>query len=264
MLVEYQFGWIVVLLAGYLFWERWPTRPGYDRTVPRWIPIVLVLLAVPCVLVAELYKQAVASTPSSSFALSIGCTLFILANALHLHGWPATRHFLLPLLFLFVAVPLPKIFWNPIVLGLQNLITTLNVETLNLVGIPAVQHANVIQLPKAVVGVDEACSGVRSLQSSVMAAVFIGDLMLRRAGAKLGLFAVGVALALVGNFLRSFYLCLTAHWHGSKALESAHDTTGWSILAFTAGGLALAAWMTSVFERRIRQRVRASGGDIRE
>jgi hypothetical protein len=41
-----------------------------------------------------------------------------------------------------VAVPIPKILWNPIVLGLQNFITMLNVETLKLIGIPAIQQAN--------------------------------------------------------------------------------------------------------------------------
>ena len=30
-LVEYQFGWIVVMLAAYLIWERWPTRPPQDE-----------------------------------------------------------------------------------------------------------------------------------------------------------------------------------------------------------------------------------------
>lgn len=242
MLVEYQYGWLVLMLAVYLGWERWPTRPQTDRPAPLWAGIGLALAGTPFVLVAELYKQAIANSPAASFALSIGCFLFITALISQSCGWATWRHFLFPLIFFFVAVPLPKVLWNPIVFGLQNLITIANVELLNLIGIPAVQQAHVIQLPKCVVGVDEACSGVRSLQSSIMVAFFIGDLTLKRWGAKVAFLLAGIVLAMVGNFFRSFYLSLTAHHKGIEALEGVHDAAGWSILIFTAVGLILLGW----------------------
>lgn len=242
VLIEYQYGWMVVLLAGFLVWERWPTRPLQVRPAPAWACLSMALAGAPFILVAEIYKQSVARSLASSFALSLGCALFLAALLAYLGGWTTLRHFLFPLLFLFVAVPLPGILWNPVVLSLQNVITLLNVELLNLMGIPAQQHANTIHLPRCVVGVDEACSGVRSLQSSIMAALFIGDLTLRRKGSRLLLLAGGIALALVGNLIRSFYLSLTAHRHGLKALEGVHDAAGWGILAFTALGVIVLAW----------------------
>lgn len=247
--VEYQYGWIVVMLVGYLVWERWPALPAPTPLRRRWLPWLLAALGTPLVLVAELYKHGVANTPSASFALSLGSTLFILAMLLVLHGPPATRRLLFPLLFMFVAVPLPKILWNPVVFSLQSLITFLNVEALNLLGIPAVQSAHVIQLPNGVVGVDEACSGVRSLQSSIMAALFIGDLTLRRTSAKVVFLAAGIGLAVVGNFFRSLYLSLTAYQKGVDAVNTVHDTAGWSILIFTAGGLVLLAMAMTRMER---------------
>lgn len=251
--VEYQYGWIVVMLVGYLVWERWPALPAPAPLRRRWLPWLLAALGTPLVLVAELYKHGVANTPAASFILSLGCTLFILAMLLVLHGPPATRRLLFPLLFMFVAVPLPKILWNPVVFSLQSLITFLNVETLNLLGIPAVQSAHVIQLPNGVVGVDEACSGVRSLQSSIMAALFIGDLTLRRASAKTAFVIAGIGLAVVGNFFRSLYLSLTAHHRGVDAVNTVHDTAGWSILIFTAGGLILLAMAMTRMERLAEQ-----------
>lgn len=247
--VEYQYGWIVVMLVAYLVWERWPALPAPEPLRRRWLPWLLAALGTPLVLVAELYKHGVANTPSASFALSLGCTLFILAMLLVLHGPPATRRLLFPLLFMFVAVPLPKIIWNPVVFSLQSLITFLNVEALNLLGIPAVQSAHVIQLPNGVVGVDEACSGVRSLQSSVMAALFIGDLTLRRTSAKVVFLVAGIGLAVVGNFFRSLFLSLTAYQKGVDAVSTVHDTAGWSILIFTAGGLVLLAMAMTRLER---------------
>ncbi len=210
-------------------------------------------MGTPCVLLAELYKHGVGSTPSSSMLLSIGCTLFLAGLVLALEGPLTLRHFLFPLLFAFVAVPIPKIVWNPIVLGLQGLITTLNVETLKLIGVPAQQLGNVIRLPNCTVGVDEACSGVRSLQSCIMAALFIGDQSLRLRSSRIVLFVVGIALAITGNFGRSLYLSLTAHRGGPEALHHVHDTAGWSILGFTAVGLGLFAWALATAEKTVAE-----------
>lgn len=248
-LVEYQFGWIVLLLAAYLVWERWPTSPTEDRPASIWVCSALVLAGTPFVLVAELYKQAIANTPAASFSLSIGCVLFLTANVLYLRGWRTLRHFLFPLLFLFLAVPLPGILWSPVVLGLQSAITTMNVETLKLLGIPALQQANVIRLPNCVVGVDEACSGVRSLQSSIMAGLFVGNLTFKKTSSQWVFLLAGIGFALLGNLFRSLFLSITAHRHGLSALERWHDTAGWSVFLFTASSLVLLAWLVSRLEK---------------
>ncbi len=248
-LIEYQYGWIVVLLVGYLVWERWSTIPRDDGPVSLWLCTILVLAGTPFVLVAELYKQAIANTPAASFCLSIGCTFYLAANILYLHGWKTLRHFLVLLAMIFLAVPLPGILWNPIVLSLQRLITFLNVETLNLLGIPAIQQANVIRLPNCVVGVDEACSGVRSLQSSIMAGLFVGNLMFKKFSSQILFLVMGIALALTGNFLRSLFLSITAHRQGIEALKSFHDTAGWSIFFFSVTGLVIVAWLVGKMEK---------------
>jgi exosortase len=248
-LAEYQYGWIVLLLAGYLVWDRWLAVPADDHPAALWLCAACVLAGTPFVLVAEFYKQAIENSPAASFCLSIGCTCYLVANVLYWRGWKTLRHFLCPLLLLFLAVPLPGVLWSPVVLGLQRLISGLNVEALNLLGIPAVQQANVIQLPNCVVGVDEACSGIRSLQSSMMAGLFIGDLALKRFGSRLLFLFAAVAMALVGNFLRSLVLSIAAHWHGLQALERLHDAAGWSTFLFTAGGLTVAAWWMGKLER---------------
>lgn len=251
-LVEYRFGWIVAMLAVYLAWERWQTQPPARPGAHWWVVLLLGLGGAALVLLAELYRIGLARTPTQAMFFSLGCAAFVLAHLLALTGWERTRHFLFPVLFFFVAVPIPKIVWNPIVFGLQSLVTFLNVEALNLLGIPAVQQAHVIRLPNTTVGVDEACSGVRSLQSSIMTALFIGDLTLRRAGWKVFFLFAGVALAVVGNFGRSLYLSLTAHRAGADALKAVHDSAGWSVLLFTAAGIAALAWFVTRLEARLQ------------
>jgi exosortase len=253
-LVDYQYGYMVAMLAAYLVWERMPNRPLEDEPAPAW-GVCLVFLGAPLVLFAELYKQGVAPTPMASFVLSIGCVLFLSALLLASFGRRTWRHFFFPLMFMFVAVPLPGSLWSPVVNTLRGGITTMDVEALKLLGVPAMQQGNVIRLPSCVVGVDEACSGVRSLQSSIMAALFIGDLVFRRTSSRVLFLGAGIVLALAGNFLRSLYLSLTAHRHGIEALHKIHDAAGWSILAFTAIGLILCAWGVTRLESSLATRV---------
>ncbi len=258
--VEYQFGWMVAMLTAYLVWERWETRPREDEPSSAWLPLVLALVGTPLVAVAELYKIGIARTQASSMLLSLGCTSFITANLFLVCGPRTWRHFLFPIGFLFIAVPLPKLIWDPIVFGLRDFVTMLNIETMNLMGIPAQRQGYVIVTPRCEVSVDEACSVVRSLQSSVMAALFVGDLSLKHPAWKVVFLFVGVGLAVVGNFGRSLYLSLTAHWHGSDALKRAHDAAGWTVLGFTGIGVSLLAWSLIRMEKRMR--VRAQMGEI--
>ncbi len=262
--IEYRFGWIVVMLTAYLVWERWESRPKQDTPAPPWQATLLALAGTPLVLFAELYKNGVARTPASSMLLSLGCALFVAANLLLLRGRHTFKHFLFPFAFFFIAVPMPKLIWDPIVFGLRGFVTMLNLETLNLMGIPAEARGYVILTPRCEVGVDEACSGVRSLQSSVMAALFVGDLSLRHPWWKAFFLVAGVVLAIIGNFGRSLYLCLTAHYQGIEALHRAHDAAGWTVLGFTAIGVSFLAWMLMRYEKVVQARLVTGTAGVRK
>ena len=186
-LPEYRFGPIVVILSAYLAWERWETRPREDTPAPLWQCLSVASFGLPLVLLAELWKYGVARAAAPTFALSIGSTLFLLALTLAVAGRRTIRHFFFPLLFFFIAVPLPNTFRQPIVSGLQSWVAILNVEILNLMGVAAKKTGNLIELSYShtTVGVNEACSGIRSLQSSIMVALFVGDLVIRRTGWKI-------------------------------------------------------------------------------
>ena len=71
-------GWLVVMLVAYLVWERWRYSPTINR-----LPMVLLLVSAgqPFVLAAN-HKQGIANPPAASFALSIGCVLYLAANIL--------------------------------------------------------------------------------------------------------------------------------------------------------------------------------------
>lgn len=249
---EYEFGWLVPLLAGFLAWERWPLREPMDVTEPVRRGVVFrVLLGGVLLLFSELYRNGIGRTTGSSFTFSCGCYLFASCIVLEAGGKAMLRCLGVPMLFMFVAAPIPRIVWGPLVTSLQGGVAFCTVELLGLIGIPAERLGHVIRLPNCVVGVDQACSGIRSLQSTLMAALFIGILTLRLTGMRVLLVGTGVVLAMVGNVVRALLLARAAAHGGPEALAKVHDSAGWGILAFTAAGVAGISWGLARLEASI-------------
>ncbi len=140
------------------------------------------------------------------------------------------RHFSFPVLFFFVAVPWPTPIEEPIVQGLMRIIAASAAEVLALFGIPAEVQGNLIALPHGLVGVNEACSGVRSLQTSLTIGLLFGELKRLRLGPRFILIASAVAIALFANFLRATFLVWIASADGLAALSRWHDVAGYAIV----------------------------------
>src|SRR5437660_5428977 len=95
---------------------------------------------------------------------------------------------------------------------LMRAVTTVNVFGLNIVGVPALQHGNVIEVGSGLIGIEEACSGVRSIQATLMISLFLGELYSFTIGRRLLLVAAGGLLAFVSNLARTAILV----WVGAK------------------------------------------------
>jgi exosortase len=248
---DLQFGWIVLLLSVFLIWDQWHKRP-----IPifrlRWESIFFGLIGCGLLFVVQVYHAAYGMMPALLMGLCLAVYGVAAANIHYVFGWKGLRFFAFPILFLAIALPMPSFIYGAVVNGLQHQVATINVEILNILGIPARRIGSLIQLPNGTVGVDEACSGIRSLQSTIMATLFIGYLMLKSRFLQVALFTCGILLAVLGNVIRSLYLSLTANAKGVEAIAQVHDTAGWSILLFTAGGVTLAAWLFARLEKSLQ------------
>lgn len=246
---DMQFGWLVLALSAFVVWDGWEKRPRMEPRL-RWPVLLLGAGGCAVLFLSQIYMAAFGMMPAALMGMTVcGFLPVIFANLLYVFGWPGVKHFAFAFLFLLIALPLPSALHNPIVNGLQAKVARVNVEVLNLAGIPAQQIGSLIHLPNGTVGVDEACSGIRSLQSTVMATLFIGYLMLKSRSLQFWLLVSGVALAIVGNLGRSLYLSFTANARGLESINEVHDTAGWSILIFTAVGVAGLAWAFSKLEK---------------
>lgn len=240
----------VPLIFGLLLWES--RRHGTARWVPvgRWpaLAVAVVLLAgFSFFALAGLFAATLAWTHALvTMLLALALAAFLLAGLLILAD---TRWRLIPfnwisltaiLLWLLVA-PLPDGTYARVTLGLQQWVTGGVLEALHLLGVPARQHGNVIELATTTVGVEEACSGIRSLISCVFAGFFFAGWLVRRPLRRLFLIITAPLLALVMNFLRSLTLTLLAN-AGTDISGLWHDATGFAILGVTAiilAGLAI-------------------------
>lgn len=241
---DLQFGWILLGLSGYMFWEACDKRPPMNVAY-RWWAGAAILGGCVLLFVVQIYQAAFGCSPAAVAGLAMGILLFSLGNVGSAFGWAGVVTFAVPYGFILISLPMPSTVHGIIVNGLQSKVALINTEVLNLIGIPAQQVGSLIHLPSGTVGVDEACSGIRSLQSTVMATIFIGYITLRRLCYQVLLCACGVAIAIFGNLVRSLYLSLQSNARGADLIQEVHDTAGWSILLFTASGVVVIAWLLS-------------------
>ncbi len=181
-----------------------------------------------------------------SFTLAFALVLILLAALLVFASEPVRLvpfnwiSFMAISLWLLCA-PIPPGTYMRLTLGLQLWVTRSVLTTLHLFGVAAIRNGNLIEAGRATVGVEEACSGVRSLISCVFAGFFFSAALVRRPWSRVVVIALAAPLALAMNFFRSLALTLLAD-RGVDISHTWHNATGYAILGLTAlllGGLAL-------------------------
>ena len=256
---QYSYGWAVPFLAAYIFWRRWQEAPGASAPhTPLFWSAVLVFAAA-LIVPVRLILEANPDWRLLSWVLALSAVVAS-ASAIYLTGgitW--LRHFAFPILFFLVAVPWPTFLEQIVIQGLMRIDALVNVEVLTAIGIPAVQLGNVIEVGSGFVGIDEACTGIRSLQATFMVSLFLGEFygfpVLRR----FILVICGALLAFFCNLVRTFLLVYLGAEHGFQALKAWHDPAGHTILGICLLGL----WGLSVLLSRKDNAVprAARGGD---
>lgn len=149
-----------------------------------------------------------------------------------------------PLVFFLIAVPWPTQVEQAFIQTLTRANAAVTIELLNFAGIPALARGNVIEISTGLVGIDEACSGIRSLQATLMLGFFFGAWYRLRMGARVGLVGIGFGLALLFNLARTLVLVTVAAKQGVPAIDRWHDPVGIGILLGCFGGVWWAAqWL---------------------
>ncbi len=225
---QYEYGFAVPFLAGLLLWTRLPEiKPENAVTAAEARNgLILSLLAIVPLFLGEFIRQADPFWRIGGWMLHIGATLLTLGCLLRTGGTVWFKGALPAVLFFTLAVPWPSFIEVPLTNRLLASATHIAVDGLNWLGIPALQRGNVIELTNGLVGIDEACSGIQSLLSSLMASVFLGLYLRLTWPRRILLIGAGVLMAVVGNVARIIILTKAVKQDGHAGFEKAHDQVG--------------------------------------
>ena len=250
---ELSHGFFMPLLFLILLHEG--TTRGTQRYLPDawWTTAGIALLGVSALVLLSLgglyalaldWSHSIASTAPTAAFVCLGLASLLTFSRRSLRLVPLNWTTVLAFGLWLLCAPLPPGTYQRISLHLQLGVTHGVIVALHLLGAPAIQQGNVIELAHTSVGVEEACSGIRSLISCVFAGTFFSACLVRRPIARLLLIALAGPLAIVMNFVRSLILTLLAN-DGVQIQAFWHDATGYAILLVTALVLAGLAFTLS-------------------
>jgi exosortase len=250
---QYNYGWFIPFFALFLFWLRWEDRPEPEirgqRTGLRArnfeFRMSAVAVAICCLLLLlplRLFEIGNPDWRPLGWVHAAVVATLTLIYIWYRGGETWLRHFAFPIGFFFVAVPWVTPMEAPIIQGLMRVIAALASETANLFGIPAQLEGSLIRVSTGLVGVNEACSGVRSLQTALMIGLLFGELKRLSISRRMALLLAATAIAFVGNYARAFFLVWIAATQNVSAIDRWHDFAGYSIVAAVfVGSLGLVA-----------------------
>jgi exosortase len=271
---EYAFGFIVPLFVAYVLFERWPrltellSKPAEGASPPpgsgsilqkllTFIAFCMVAGGLGLYLVGGLYRAMEGQNLITSNFIAVGFASLLLGGVFlysdkALDGTTmglgqrinVALIFLFPALIWMLSVPMFGAVHKAISTALMNQVAVVVYYTFDVLGYAIVREGSVLKLPLGDVGVEDACSGIRSLTACLFAGSFLGAVYFTAFWKKLFLVGTAMAFAFINNILRSLYLTAYAYAKGPTGLDghvylfgmdlgNVHDFTGWVVLGLT-------------------------------
>lgn len=241
---QYNYGWAVPFLGLVLFYFRWQQRPAPqpvvhgNRLAAGGMGLLLILL-----FPLRVIEEANPDWRLLSWILALSVAAFSLLALYRAGGMAWMGHFAFPVCFPLAAVPWPVQVENAIVQTMTRGVASIAVEITGWLGVGTYQLGNVIQLRNGFVGVDEACSGVKTFQAGIMVALVLGEMLRLRPRKRVGLLLVGCGWIFLCNVFRATALVLVAANSGLDALGRWHDLIGTAALLCGMAGMLGLAWL---------------------
>jgi exosortase len=260
---NYQFGYCVPWIALFLVWRRigedpeclQPASPG--RGAARLLPGAALVLAWGLFFFVELVREIDSNWRMVSWVMMASVTLLTGAALWLRGGGRLVKHLAFPLAFAWTALPWPLSLEDAVTLKLRAFVTSATVSALHLLGVNAWRQGNIIELASGSVAIDSACSGITSLQSTLMASLFLGEFFRFTVAWRIFLLVAGASMAVAANLARATTLVWLANRGGPNALEAYHDLAGYAETVGIFLALAAVAWLLSR-TRRTRSAARAA------
>lgn len=247
---DYGFGWLTPVFTAYVLHERWPEiRAALEKRRESSTGLGVINLVLWFVFAGSLalfsaggiYRAAAGASFGGTLAVTLGSSMMLLAGVGLVAGHLGLKSpgklialFLFPALVWLVSAPMLTVVENNLSTFLRAEITKIVFGFFDLLGFTIEQQGNILLLPTGQVGVEEACSGIRSLTGCLFAGAFLAATFTKKNTSKILLIGASLALALFTNLLRSLFLTAWALAHGAQSIEgTVHDVSGYAVLGLT-------------------------------
>ncbi|MGA2184725.1 MAG: exosortase/archaeosortase family protein [Bryobacteraceae bacterium] len=245
-------GFFVPVIAAWIIWQKRaellaiPIKPNYwGLGLVAWGMIQMLLGAIG----AELFLARTA------FLISLVGIIVVVC------GVSTVRALAFPLFLLLFMIPIPQIVYGQITLPLQLFASTVAANTLNAIGIPALQTGNILELPNGQqLSVVEACSGIRSLLSLSFLSLVYAWFFDPKRWMRLALLVATVPIAILANATRVTITGIISANYPKMAEGFFHALEGWVLFVFA---LALLVLCHTLINRvyRLFHKVKEAGSD---
>ena len=266
---DYVFGYLALPFAIFVISERWKEiqqrlssegQTYQEKPLHFWggflvfIGSILVFCLGALIRWSQGHSQPASLLFSLSFVGIVFSSIWIFAKGEDGRLLPWRQRLQLMSLFAFPALvwllstPVLSFLEKQVSLFLLSQVITVVFTIFEVMGLFVEQRGNTLVLPNGVVGVADACSGIRSLMACIFAGSFLGAVFLKKFWKKLLFVGLACGFAFVFNILRSLFLTFWAYKYGADSIKGqVHDITGFAVLGLT--GLCLIA-LVPLFEGR--------------
>ncbi len=136
---------------------------GLQKSRGSSIGILITLIGICSVIIGHWYRMAL--LPSGlgvGFINAIGLILCIYGIFICIFGINSLGIFFFPLIYLIFAIPFPISATLPITLRLRHIVSIFSEDIIRLLDITVFREGNILYLANASLGIEDACSGIRS------------------------------------------------------------------------------------------------------
>jgi len=155
----------------------------------------------------------------------------------YLYGPGTAKSLAFPILYLLLLVPPPLGILDALTIPMRYGVSLATAATLSLLRYPVARDGLLLSLGGHEIYMGAPCSGFRSLITMLALALpyaYVNTGSLRK---KIILVASVIPLALLGNFIRVFSVCLVTYHMGEYIGTKFHDTSGFLIFLVLIAGL---------------------------
>jgi exosortase len=237
---DYTHGFLVLPIALFIFWKRWPSGPDDARPTPWWPAWALVATGLAAR--AWFLERGQTWMESSTLLLVVtGLALARMGPRMMLKLWPAFA-------FLIFLYPLPPQINSALAQPLQHLATTCACFLLRLTGLWVMPEGNVIMIGNERLEVAAACNGLSMLMSLAATVTAAASLVPMANWKRLVLLPSIIPIALGSNVLRIAATAWCYYKFGSAVgSKYAHDWAGWlmmpTAMALVGLELVIMSWL---------------------